>query len=416
MGRRLWVFIHRWAGLALAGFLVVVGLTGSLLAFYPELERLVNPHWYVDRPPSAWLVPGELAARLEAAEPRLRVNYLMLQDADETAKAWVEPRRDAATGKTPALGYEFVILDPATGAVLDKGSWGAISRGWRALMSFIYELHYSLALGMTGVWILGIAALVWTLDSFIGAYLTFPARRRPPDGGAPDRRKSWFARWEPAWKIRTRAGSYKLNFDLHRAGGLWLWIMLLIFAWSSVYMNLWDTVYTWTTRAVMDFRPPWVLIQPLEKPLETPRLDWREAQSRAQAAMQEQAQQHGYVVHLPVSLSLDRERGVYRYQVQSSLDIDDRPRRYGAQVYIDADTGAFRHILLPSGQYAGNTVSNWLYALHMGNVFGLPYRIFVSFMGLAIVMVSMTGVVIWWKKRKARVFIKHASAWHGHDG
>ncbi|MCC7136747.1 MAG: PepSY domain-containing protein, partial [Nitrosomonas sp.] len=44
--RTFWVYLHRWAGLAMAIFLIVVGFTGSLLAFYPELERMLNPQFY----------------------------------------------------------------------------------------------------------------------------------------------------------------------------------------------------------------------------------------------------------------------------------------------------------------------------------------------------------------------------------
>jgi uncharacterized iron-regulated membrane protein len=35
--------LHRYAGLLLAPFLVVVGLTGSLLAFHDEMDRWLNP-------------------------------------------------------------------------------------------------------------------------------------------------------------------------------------------------------------------------------------------------------------------------------------------------------------------------------------------------------------------------------------
>lgn len=37
--RSFWVLAHRYAGLAMTVFLVIVGLTGSLLAFYAELEQ-----------------------------------------------------------------------------------------------------------------------------------------------------------------------------------------------------------------------------------------------------------------------------------------------------------------------------------------------------------------------------------------
>ncbi|MGH8532637.1 MAG: PepSY domain-containing protein [Gammaproteobacteria bacterium] len=44
--RRLFLRLHRYAGLAIAFFLVVVGLTGSVLAFYEELERWLNPQLF----------------------------------------------------------------------------------------------------------------------------------------------------------------------------------------------------------------------------------------------------------------------------------------------------------------------------------------------------------------------------------
>ncbi len=94
---------------------------------------------------------------------------------------------------------------------------------------------------------------------------------------------SWWRRWKPAWKIRWAASRYKLNFDLHRANGLWLWPILIVFAWSSVYMNLWDTVYTWTTRAVFEYKAPWTELPKQEKlqqdaNINIPRLNWRQAQ------------------------------------------------------------------------------------------------------------------------------------------
>ena len=70
---------------------------------------------------------------------------------------------------------------------------------------------------------------------------------------------------------------------------------------------------------------------------------------------------------------------------------------------FDADTGALRRLILPTGEHIGNTLTNWLWALHFGDVLGLPFRIFVCALGLVIVMLSVTGVYIWWKKRSARV-------------
>jgi len=38
----------------------------------------------------------------------------------------------------------------------------------------------------------------------------------------------------------------------------------------------------------------------------------------------------------------------------------------------------------------------------MARVFGRPYRLLVRALGLVTVRLSVTGVYVWWKKRKAR--------------
>jgi uncharacterized iron-regulated membrane protein len=135
-------------------------LTGSLLAFYPELQRLLNPHWYPDREPATWLSASVLAEQVEARHPEVLVNRLELQAFDETTSAWVAPRLDLNTHEPVELDYDRLLLDPATGAELDRRRFGALPHRWGELMDFIYPLHYALALGMTGTWILGICALV----------------------------------------------------------------------------------------------------------------------------------------------------------------------------------------------------------------------------------------------------------------
>ncbi|MFO0766908.1 MAG: PepSY-associated TM helix domain-containing protein [Nitrospiraceae bacterium] len=214
-------------------------------------------------------------------------------------------------------------------------------------------------------------------------------------------RLGWWARWKRAWIIKP-GNAQRVNFDLHRAGGLWLWLALVLFAWSSVYMNLWDTVYTWTTRAFFDYRTYWTEFRPRPALMERTGLDWLDAQAVGERLIAEQAALQGFMVKRPVVLRLYRDLGVYQYQVETDREIDDRPRRYATQVFFDADSGALRLALLPRGQYAGNTISNWLYALHMANVFGLPYRIFVCFLGVVVAMLSVTGVYLWVKKRRSR--------------
>jgi uncharacterized iron-regulated membrane protein len=99
--------------------------------------------------------------------------------------------------------------------------------------------------------------------------------------------------------------------------------------------------------------------------------------------------------------------GAYTYRVATNMDIQTRGGR--TYVLIDGNTGQLNELRLPSGQYSGLTLTNWIYALHMANVFGLPYRILVLLAGLVLTMLSVTGVYIWWKKLGFR---RHAAA-HG---
>lgn len=41
------------------------------------------------------------------------------------------------------------------------------------------------------------------------------------------------------------------------------------------------------------------------------------------------------------------------------------------------------------------------FPVHSGRILGLPGRILISVMGLVVAMLSVTGVVIWLRKRKA---------------
>ncbi len=410
MTRRLWARLHRYVGLGMALPLMLAGLTGSLLAFLPELNRITAPQLFPAPHAGKMLDQAALAERAESLVPQARINGVFLGEAG-TALVYLAPRIDPLTGRPVELGFNSIFLDPYTGNELGRRQWGAISTGWVNLMPFIYKLHFNLALGNIGKWILGITALLWTIDCFAGLYLTLPARRRKrsdrenvhaalPTTGDLSGRRSFLVRWKPAWLVKRQASAYRINFDLHRASGLWLWLPLLIFAWSSVFMNLHDQVYAPVTRLVLDYpQRPWEGSR-LDKPVENPLLGWRQAQQAAERLMAEQARRHGFVVERPVNLWIDREHGNYHYVVHSSLDFQDKRGR--TQAIFDADTGELRQLVLPSGQHSGSTVTHWLQTLHEANVFGLPYRIFVCILGLAVAMLAATGVYVWRKKRRAR--------------
>ena len=57
---------------------------------------------------------------------------------------------------------------------------------------------------------------------------------------------------------------------------------------------------------------------------------------------------------------------------------------------------------MPGEGSAGDIFMQAQFPLHSGRIVGLPGRIFVSLMGLLVAMLSVTGVIIWQKKRWVR--------------
>lgn len=387
--RRLFVWLHRWTGLAMAGFLIIVGLTGSLLAFNTELERIFAPQLFAKpRPGVAPLDLATLAERAQALVPQRKIASVTYQEPDQVSVSF-EPRNGLATEGESDLNFTDFFVDPWTGEELGRRRNADLSQGFVNLMPFIYDLHWRLAVGDVGQWIVGTVALFWTIDCFIAFYLTLPLTTA-----------TFWRRWKPAWFIKANAGFFRLNFDLHRASGLWLWGMLFIFAWSSVMMNL-RFIYEPVMQTVFDFRP---YQSPPQRLARMQTLDWRAAKATGERLIAEQGASQGFEAKEPLSLMYAPDANAYTYMVRGSHDLFERsPKGGGTSVTFDGDSGALIEVFQPTGQHSGNTIESWLYALHMARIFGLLYRIFVCALGLVVAILSVTGVYIWWKKRSARV-------------
>ena len=157
----------------------------------------------------------------------------------------VDAKIDAATGKPYKIGYNQVFIDPASGEELGRREWGAV---WpitsESLVSFLYVLHYSLhipemwGIDRWGLWLMGSVAMLWTIDCFVGFYLTLPMRRAPdPTVNVPwpasSRAGGGSAGSQPG-RSRPAGSAYRINFDIHRASGLWTWGLLFILAFTGV--------------------------------------------------------------------------------------------------------------------------------------------------------------------------------------
>lgn len=404
--RQFWVVLHRWAGLTLSLFLAVAGFTGIFLAWVDELDTAIAPQLHLAAPPTDGAQPLSILALREAAlarYPDATIDFVPLDIEPGRSLQfyvqWLDPQTGLEREDAPA--WDQLFLNPYTGEELGRREWGNITQGTVNLMPFIYRLHYTFALGDWGVFAFGLAALVWTLDCFVGFYLTLPLRSQAaqPSGKSA----GWWRRWRPSWTVRRGGSRYKLNFDLHRAGGLWLWPVLLVFAWSSVSFNL-PQVYVPVMQQLGGDDPAAVYSADLlPSPRTVPALSFAQAQARGEVLAAEQADKAGlalrgdgesYLWHVPGI-------GAYIYYFTTTADISKHGA--GTLVSFDSDTGALRRFEVPTGANAANTFTTWITALHTAHVFGLPWRIAVSLIGAGVTILCVTGVVIWMRKRGARL-------------
>lgn len=413
--RKFWTLIHRWLGLTTAGFLFVTGLTGAVISWDHEIDDWLNSHLTEARAPGTPIPSLELVRRVEAADPRVRVTFVpLVAEPGESLGFGVEPRVDAAQRRLHDIGYNQLFLDPATGAELGRREWGAISLTRENLVPFLYKLHYSLhmpemwGIDRWGIWLLGGIAMIWMFDCFVGFYLTLPLRRAAragpsvavaAAGPAARREKSWWQRWQPAWKVRARSGAYKLNFDLHRALGLWVWGLLFLLAFTAFSLNLYREVFHPAMSLVSDVTPT-----PFDRLPATSALDPIEPGIGFEAALasaREEAVRRGWEAPAG-SIFYSSDYGVYGVSFFHPGDDHGAAGVGPASLYLDGQHGRIVGDKLPWKGTAADIFLQMQFPVHSGRILGLPGRILISAMGLVVAVLSVTGVVIWLRKRRSR--------------
>jgi uncharacterized iron-regulated membrane protein len=407
--------LHRYAGLLIAAFLFVSGLTGAIISWDHELDDVLNPELMEARASGPALSALDLAAQIEARHPQVRVTYLPLapEEAGKSLSFGVEPRVDPRTQRLYEPGFNQIFIDPATGEELGKREWGAV---WpitkENFVSFLYVLHYSLHLpemwgiDRWGIWLLGIIAIIWTVDCFTGFYLTLPPKKRARskagegEGGAAAATRAWWQRWKPAWLVRWRAGATKLNFDLHRAFSLWTWGLLFIVAFTAFSLNLYFEVFYPLMSKVSQVTPsPFELRAPHDKhdPVE-PTVTYAQVLSDARRVAADRAwtEPAGSAYYVP-------EWGIYGVEFYQPGDGHGAGGVGHRQLYFDGRSGELLGDFQPWRGTLADLFVQAQFPLHSGRILGLPGRILISALGLVVALLSVTGVVIWLKKRNARV-------------
>ena len=386
------VVLHRWCGLFIAGFLFIAGLTGAVIAWDHELDEWANPQLFraASGVVQAPLAPLELARRAEAADPRLRVSFVPLtQEPGHTVMLGAAARIDPTTGEPYKLGFNQLAMDPATGEAQGQRQWGRISLSREHLLPFLYKLHYTMhipkAWGIEwGVWLMGVVSAVWIVDCFLALWISFPSART----------------WRKSFSFRLRQGGAKLNFDLHRSGGVWVWGLLLMLAVTSVSLNLGNQVMRPLVSVFSPLTP--TPFQLRDGSRERERADPLLNREQAIAAAEAEGRRRGWSTPAG-SLFYAQRFGIYGVAFFTPENDRDDNGMGNEVLYLDGDTGAIVGDKVPGHGSAGDVFMQAQLPLHSGRILGTPGRVVMSGMGILVAALSVTGLVIWVRKRQARI-------------
>jgi len=357
--RQLNFQVHLWAGIILTLYWFIIGVTGSILVFRPELERICGLKPWEETKSKGQIADIVTAVEnIKAAYPRSR-----LVSVDT-------PSEDSATFVAVLLGRggQFrVACDPSDGRVLGEFPR---SRTW---LDVVRELHVSLLVRPSGRgrMLNGVGAASLLLLNLTGIVIWWPGIRN----------------WRRAFIVDFQRNWRRINFDLHVAVGFWTILIASFWALSGIYFG-WPrqiSLFVNSISPVITARPPAISVTPAS---DAPAPDLRALVTRATA--------------LDPSTTLG---GIaFPYSRRAPLAI--LMRRRNAPGYEYVDTVYFN-------PYNGDYISTWRYGvnqslgdwiiwlqlpLHFGTYWGLGVKTIWAAAGLAIPLLAVTGLLMYWNR------------------
>lgn len=359
--RSLWLRVHRWVALSVGWVLALVGLAGAVLVAVQPLDRWAHPELFnvAATPPS----PEPQGVSLEALRQRLTTEL-----GTETSLTFRPPREPDETlwVLTRGAWSGTVYLDPITGR--EQGRRGDDE----GFVNVLFKLHSSLLLQDTGKAILACIALSYLALLLTGLVLWWPRR------------------WPPSWRIEWRNGLTRGLFDLHRAGGAVMGLLITVSVASGAYMA-WRPLGEFVTflGGGTSLKPPAL---PKASATPGPALPLDALVALAQAQFPNAPV--GYV-QVP---------GQANRAVRVRMRLEDDPHPNGlTSVWLHPGTGAVLRVDRWNQLDPGARAVAFVYPLHTGVLGGAALESVIFVNGLVLGSLGFTGIWLWWRRRRAVV-------------
>ena len=356
--RLVFLKIHLWLGLAAAIFLIILGLTGSIMAFEGDIDHWLHPSlWYVDVRPQA-LPQQELIDRVQRQFAPARVAAVQIFRQKNLAEAMQMTDRSV------------VLVNPYDGAMLGHTTGPS---SVQKTLGYIHQFHLRLipdprsspSLSKVGKLIVSFAGLILCLQVPIGIYLWWRTKRAS-------------IQWKASW--------FRTCFDVHHALGVYGALFLFIAAFTGVLIGFdfgEKAIYAIAHSSPPARKPPpqstviaGAVPISVDRALEIARQSMPDASVAALLVPVNPKAAFNVLMRLP----------------------EETSEAVNSMVSVDQYSGKVLRLVSHKTESAGYRVIRFNRSIHTGDVFGVATHIIVSLSSLLLVAMVISGVVIWWKK------------------
>jgi uncharacterized iron-regulated membrane protein len=284
-----------------------------------------------------------------------------------------EPIRACSVATSPDISYvigtrkRMVFINPYTGDILGTMSG---PDGVSKFLNSVHQLHLRLLImnrSDPGRWIQSGAGIAILFLSLSGLYLWWPVKRVT---------------------IRWSEGGWRRWFDLHNAAGIVSLIFLLILSATGVVIGFESMTTPFFYQITGSAPAPRPRAFSAPHPPDAKPISFERAMDIAREAIPGVA---------PFAIDVPGPDGVYFIRARYPEDLTPGGR---SQIMMDQYTGKVLFVQSSRTAPAGTRLVIWNRAIHTGDVLGIPSKILMSLASLMIVVQLVSGLAMWWKRRK----------------
>jgi uncharacterized iron-regulated membrane protein len=349
--------LHLWFGLASGIIIFIIALTGCIYVFKEEITSFTNSDFeVVKRQDSIRVSLDEVIDSYHKNHPENKLLFISQKESEPNATI-VLGDRQVQVAYDPYSGKEVMTMHSS-----------------ESFFALVLEIHRTLLLGEIGEHIIAIATFIFLFMLLSGFVLWFPTHLV--------KLKSFFTISNKSFK--------RLNFDLHRIGGFYSFLVLVFIASTGLFFS-----YDFVKKAVYVVADS----EPYSK--------WgpnsgAQKESEADIAEIYTQIQKEYPNCIESSIYYPKESdGSIRVKLKYAYNCIPKYNIF----FIDQFSGKLLQSDLYKNATTAEHIKNSIFGIHTGSIFGLFGKIIVFLAVLIAASLPITGFVMWKRKqnRKSKI-------------